>query len=49
MLNMFQAYRDDNSEVEFKFIHVFERIKTCEKWALVRASLLSGQGKRHHF
>jgi hypothetical protein len=39
MIKMFQAYRNDNDDVEFKFIHVFKRIKTCEKCAEVRASL----------
>jgi hypothetical protein len=36
-------YHDDNEDVEFKFIHVFKRIKKCDKWAVVRASL--GKGK----
>jgi hypothetical protein len=31
-------YRDDNEDVEFKFIHVFKRIEKCDKWAMVRAS-----------
>jgi hypothetical protein len=43
MLKMFSAYRQDNHDVEFKFIHVFTRIKTCDKCAEVRASL--GKGK----
>jgi hypothetical protein len=40
---MFQAYHEDNDGVEFKFIHVFKRVETCEKWALVRESI--GKGK----
>jgi hypothetical protein len=43
MLKMFKTYHEDNDDVEFKFIHVFKRIKKCDKWALVRASL--GKGK----
>jgi hypothetical protein len=46
MLKMFQAYRQDNDDIEFKFIHVFKRNKTCKKWAEVRASL--GKGKTLH-
>jgi hypothetical protein len=40
-------YREDNEDVEFKFIHVFKRIKKCNKWAVVRASL--GKGKDFAF
>jgi hypothetical protein len=40
---MFKMYRADNEYVEFKFIHVFKRIKKCDKWALVRASLRKGK------
>jgi hypothetical protein len=43
MFKMFQAYRDDNDDIEFEFIHIFKRIKTCEKWALVRASVCKGK------
>jgi hypothetical protein len=43
MIKMFQAYRNDNDDVEFKFIHVFKRIETCDKWAEVGVSL--GKGK----
>jgi hypothetical protein len=42
MIKMLQAYHNDNDDVEFKFIHVFKRIKKCDKWVEVRASL----GKR---
>jgi hypothetical protein len=31
MRAMISFYRDDNDEVEFKSIHVFARIETCEK------------------
>jgi hypothetical protein len=40
-------YHEDNEDVEFKFIHVFKRIKKCNKWAVVRASL--GKGKDFAF
>jgi hypothetical protein len=40
---MFEMYRTNNEDVEFKFIHVFKRIEKCDKWVLVRASL--GKGK----
>jgi hypothetical protein len=43
MLKMFKMYHADNEDVELKFIHVFQRIKKCDKWATVRASL--GKGK----
>jgi hypothetical protein len=43
MLKMFKMYHANNEDVEFKFIHVFKRIKKCDKWATVRASL--GKGK----
>jgi hypothetical protein len=43
MLKIFKMYRADNEDVKFKFIHVFERIEKCDKWAMVRASL--GKGK----
>ncbi|KQK02611.1 hypothetical protein BRADI_2g02669v3 [Brachypodium distachyon] len=31
MVAMFTAFRDDNDGAEFKFIHVFARIETCDK------------------
>jgi hypothetical protein len=36
---MLQAYRDDNNDVEFNFIHVFKRIETSENWNLTWAAL----------
>jgi hypothetical protein len=47
MLKMFKMYREDNEDVEFKFILVFKRIEKCGKRAMVRASL--GQGKYFAF
>jgi hypothetical protein len=44
---MFKMYREENEDVEFKFIHVFKRIEKCNKWAMVRASL--GKGKDFAF
>jgi uncharacterized protein YhaN len=39
MLAMFTANREDNDNVEFKFIHVFAQIETCEKWTEMQTSL----------
>lgn len=39
MLRMFAMFRDDNSDQEFKYLHVFKRIDKCEKWAEVRCTL----------
>jgi len=39
MVQMFAAYRQDNDDVEFKIIHVFSRIDTCDKWAETRITL----------
>jgi hypothetical protein len=36
---MFESYRDDNEDVEFKFIHIFKRIETCEKGTGTRVAL----------
>ncbi len=36
---MITAYREDNDDVEFKFVHVFARIETCDKWKEVRTAL----------
>ena len=36
---MFTLYRQSNSDAEFKYLHVFERIEKCEKWADVRRTL----------
>uniref|UniRef100_A0A8I7B4A3 Uncharacterized protein n=1 Tax=Hordeum vulgare subsp. vulgare TaxID=112509 RepID=A0A8I7B4A3_HORVV len=32
-------YRQDNSDQEFKFLHVFSGIESCEKWREVRLAL----------
>ena len=39
MRDMIQEDRDDNEDVELKFIHVFDRIETCDKWAETRTAL----------
>jgi hypothetical protein len=44
MLKMFKTYREENNDVEFKFIRIFKRIKKCNKWALVRVSLVKRKG-----
>ncbi|KQJ88688.1 hypothetical protein BRADI_4g20543v3 [Brachypodium distachyon] len=39
MVAMFTAFRDDNDDAKFKFIQVFVRIETCDKWTETRAGL----------
>ncbi|KAI5021797.1 hypothetical protein ZWY2020_058527 [Hordeum vulgare] len=39
MVQMFSMYRQDNDDQEFKFLHVFSRIESCEKWRDVRLAL----------
>ncbi|KAE8784933.1 putative methionyl-tRNA synthetase [Hordeum vulgare] len=39
MLLMFTMYRTDNKDQEFRFLHVFSRIDSCEKWREVRLAL----------
>jgi hypothetical protein len=36
------AYREDNDNIEFKFIHVFARIETLDKWTETRTALAKG-------
>jgi hypothetical protein len=36
---MITAYREDNDDVEFKFVHVFAQIETSDKWTEVRTTL----------
>ena len=36
---MFAMYRQDSSDQEFKYLHVFKRIEKCEKSADVRHTL----------
>lgn len=36
MVAMFPAFREDNDSADFKFIHVFARIETCDKWTETR-------------
>jgi RPA family protein len=40
---MITAYHEENEDVEFKFIHAFAQIETCEKWRELRTAL----GKLH--
>jgi hypothetical protein len=40
---MITAYREDNNDVEFKFIHVFTRIETCDEWSETRSTLSKGK------
>ena len=39
MVRMFEMYRDDNDQAEFKFLNVFTRIEACEKWIECRQAL----------
>ncbi|XP_020200798.1 uncharacterized protein [Aegilops tauschii subsp. strangulata] len=39
LLRIFAMYRDDNSDAEFKYLHVFRRIDRCEKWTAVQRTL----------
>ena len=39
MVRMFAMYRQDSSDQDFKYLHVFKRIEKCEKWADVRRTL----------
>ena len=43
LLRMFAMFRDDNSDAEFKYLHVFKRIDKCEKWAAVRRTLVKAK------
>jgi hypothetical protein len=43
MRAMITAYREDNNDIEFKFIHVFARIETCDKWSEMRSALSKGK------
>ncbi|KAE8779390.1 putative methionyl-tRNA synthetase [Hordeum vulgare] len=36
---MFNMYHQDNEDQEFKFLHVFYMIESCEKWRDVRLAL----------
>jgi hypothetical protein len=38
----YQMYRDDNKNVEFKFLHVFTHIEGCKKWTNTRTALAKG-------
>ncbi|KAE8791333.1 putative methionyl-tRNA synthetase [Hordeum vulgare] len=39
MVRMFDMYRPNNNDAEFKFLHVFTRIESCEKWTGVQLAL----------
>ena len=39
MVQMFNMYRQDSSDQEFKFLHVFSRIESCKKWREVWLTL----------
>ena len=39
MLDALAAYRKDNNDTEFKYLHVFKRIENCEKWRQTRRTL----------
>ncbi|KAE8784852.1 putative methionyl-tRNA synthetase [Hordeum vulgare] len=39
MVRMFDLFCEDNIDQEFKFLHVFTRIESCEKWTECRLAL----------
>ncbi|KAE8821629.1 putative methionyl-tRNA synthetase [Hordeum vulgare] len=39
MVWMFAMYRADNEDQEFKFLQVFTRIESCQKWREIRLAL----------
>ncbi|CAM0885606.1 unnamed protein product [Alopecurus aequalis] len=39
MVRMFKMYYNDNEEAKFKFLNVFTRIESCEKWIECRQAL----------
>ncbi|CAM0881406.1 unnamed protein product [Alopecurus aequalis] len=39
MVRMFEMYRNDNEQAEFKFLNVFTMIESCEKWIECRIAL----------
>ncbi|KAE8774003.1 putative methionyl-tRNA synthetase [Hordeum vulgare] len=39
MIRMFAMYHADNEDQEFRFLHAFSRIESCEKWREVRLAL----------
>ena len=39
MVRMFDMFRQDNIDQEFKFLHVFTKIESCEKWTECRLAL----------
>lgn len=43
MVRLFEAYRNDNDQTEFKFLHVFIRIESCEKLTEFWLSLATGK------
>ena len=45
MVQMFNMFRQDNSDQEFKYLHVFKQIEKCEKWADVRRTLAKAKEK----
>jgi hypothetical protein len=47
MVRAYQMYRDDNKNVEFKFLHVFTSMENCKKWANTRSLLVKGGVYNH--
>ena len=39
LLRTFAMFREENSDQEFKYLHVIKRIDKCEKWANIRRTL----------
>ena len=49
MVRMFEMYRDDNEQAEFKFLNVFTRIESCEKWIECRQALAKNKEAVYNF
>ncbi|XP_044975983.1 uncharacterized protein LOC123443598 [Hordeum vulgare subsp. vulgare] len=49
MVRMFEMFRrDSNTDADFKFLHVFTRIESCEKWAEARLALAKAKDDVHN-
>jgi hypothetical protein len=41
-------YGDDTDDQQFKYLNVFARIETCEKWAEVRRNLSKNKDEQYN-
>jgi hypothetical protein len=44
----FDMYNDDTDGQTFKYLNVFARIETCEKWAEVRRNLSKNKDEEYN-